>query len=110
MKQIKKIVIVGGGTAGWITALNLLQKTFCDIVVVSSKEIPIIGVGESTTGKLAELVNIEGSMTNIDEKELIKKTGSTFKLGNSATSGLDSLLYINLYILLLAFNSVLPPK
>ena len=51
MKQIKKIVIVGGGTAGWITALNLLQKTFCDIVVVSSKEIPIIGVGE-TTGKL----------------------------------------------------------
>ena len=81
MKQIKKIVIVGGGTAGWITALNLLQKTFCDIVVVSSKEIPIIGVGESTTGKLAELVNIEGSMTNIDEKELIKKTGSTFKLG-----------------------------
>ena len=46
MKQIKKIVIVGGGTAGWITDLNLLQKTFCDIVVVSSKEIPIIGVGE----------------------------------------------------------------
>jgi len=81
MKKIKKIVIVGGGTAGWITALNLLQKTFCDIVVVSSKEIPIIGVGESTTGKLAELVNINGSMTNIDEKELIEKTGSTFKLG-----------------------------
>ena len=53
MKQIKKIVIVGGGTAGWITALNLLQKTFCDIVVVSSKEIPIIGV--VATGKLANL-------------------------------------------------------
>ena len=55
MKKIKKIIIVGGGTAGWITALNLLQKTFSEIVVVSSKDIPIIGVGESTTGKLAEL-------------------------------------------------------
>jgi NADH dehydrogenase FAD-containing subunit len=37
MQKIKKIIIVGGGTAGWITALNLLQKTCCDITVISSK-------------------------------------------------------------------------
>ena len=77
MKKVKDIVIVGGGTAGWITALNLLNKTFCNITVVSSKEIPIIGVGESTTGKLAELIKV----SNINEAELLSKTNSTYKLG-----------------------------
>ena len=81
MKKIKKIVIVGAGTAGWITALNLLQKTFAEIVVVSSKDIPIIGVGESTTGKLSELINLQGGFINIDEKDLLQSTGSTFKIG-----------------------------
>lgn len=77
MKKVKDIVIVGGGTAGWITALNFLKKTFCNITVISSKEIPIIGVGGSTTGKLAELINV----ANINEKELLLKTNSTFKIG-----------------------------
>ena len=81
MKKIKKIIIVGGGTAGWITALNLLQKTFSEIVVVSSKDIPIIGVGESTTGKLAELINIKGGFVDVDEKNLLQSTGSTYKIG-----------------------------
>ena len=81
MKKIKKIVIVGGGTAGWVTALNLLQKTFAEIVVVSSKDIPIIGVGESTTGKLSELINLQGGFININEKDLLQSTGSTFKIG-----------------------------
>ncbi len=81
MQKIKKIIIVGGGTAGWITALNLLQKTFCDITVISSKEIPIIGVGESTTGKLAELINLKGGFIDIDEKNLLQSTGSTYKIG-----------------------------
>ena len=81
MKKIKKIIIVGGGTAGWITALNLLQKTFSEIVVVSSKDIPIIGVGESTTGKLAELINLKSGFVDIDEKNLLQSTGSTYKIG-----------------------------
>lgn len=78
-KQIKNIVIVGGGTAGWSTALNFLHKTIdTKITVVSSKEIPIIGVGESTTGRFNSLIRYVGK---IDEVDFLKKTGSTYKLG-----------------------------
>ena len=81
MTQIKKIVIVGGGTAGWATALNFLQKTVdVKIIVVASKEIPTIGVGESTTGRFDELINLRGKV-NIDEADFLSKTGSTYKIG-----------------------------
>jgi hypothetical protein len=81
MKQIKKIVIVGGGTAGWATALNFLQKTVdVKIEVVSAEEIPIIGVGESTTGRFNGLINLQGKIC-IDEKDFLEKTGSTYKIG-----------------------------
>lgn len=81
-KQIKNIVVLGGGTAGWVTALNLLQKTIdVNITVVSSKEVPIIGVGESTTGIINDLINIKNGKVKIDELDFIKKTDSTFKLG-----------------------------
>jgi tryptophan 7-halogenase len=81
-KQIKNIVILGGGTAGWVTALNFLQKTNdVKITVVSSKEIPIIGVGESTTGMMNNLININNGKIKINELDFIKETDSTFKLG-----------------------------
>lgn len=70
------IVIVGGGTAGWSTALNFSSKIKSNITVISSKEIPIIGVGESTTGQFSDLIK-----TNLDEIDFFKQTGSTFKLG-----------------------------
>jgi tryptophan halogenase len=50
MSKIKKVVIVGGGTAGWITA-SLLSKVlgrFLKIVLVESGQIGTIGVGEAT--------------------------------------------------------------
>lgn len=78
---VNKIVIVGGGTAGWATALNFLQKTKnTEIVVIASKEKPIIGVGESTTGQFNDLIRSQGPVS-IGETDFLKQTGSTFKIG-----------------------------
>ena len=77
MAKIENIVIVGGGTAGWVTALNLLQKTInAQITVIATKEIPVIGVGEGTTALFTELLNQTTS-----DKEFLQETGSTLKLG-----------------------------
>jgi tryptophan halogenase len=83
MKEIKNIVIVGGGTAGWSTAHQFLNKSFSKtkVIVISTKEIPIIGVGESTTGTFRNLINLSNNVTNTSEIEFLKETKSTFKIG-----------------------------
>ena len=83
MKKVKNIVIVGGGTAGWITAHNFLNKTSrrVKVTVVAAPEIPIIGVGESTTGQFSGLITLKDNITGLNEKEFLKETQSTFKLG-----------------------------
>ena len=76
MAKVENIVIVGGGTAGWVTALNLLQKTInAQITVIATKEIPVIGVGEGTTALITELLN-----QTVSDKEFLQETGSTLKL------------------------------
>ena len=81
--MIENIVIVGGGTAGWSTAHHLINKINPEtkITVVATSEIPIMGVGESTTGKFNDLINLNGFLTNVNEKDFLKETESTFKLG-----------------------------
>jgi len=81
--NIKNIVIVSGGTAGWATAHHFINKTSTDtkITVVATKEIPIIGVGESTTGRFNNLINLKNNITGLNEEEFLKETSSTFKLG-----------------------------
>ena len=81
--MIKNIVIVGGGTAGWSTAHHFINKTSPDIkiTVVATPEIPIIGVGESTTGRFNDLINLKGNMSGLNERDFFKETESTFKLG-----------------------------
>ena len=81
--MIKRIVIVGGGTAGWAAAHNFLNKTSkrVKVIVVATPEIPIVGVGESTTAQFNELINLKDNITGLNEREFLKETKSTFKLG-----------------------------
>ena len=77
--QIKNIVIVGGGTAGWMTAsllAKVLGKTL-NITLVESDQIGIVGVGEAT---IPPIVNFNSAI-GIDEKAFIKATKGTMKLG-----------------------------
>jgi tryptophan halogenase len=76
---IKTIVIVGGGTSGWMTAaaLSTLLKGRYAIQLVESDEIGIIGVGEATIPMIQRFNKIVG----IDENEFLKETQGTFKLG-----------------------------
>lgn len=75
---IKKVVIVGGGTAGWISAA-LLKKVLgdtVDIELVESEEIGIVGVGEATIPPIRHLNSVLG----IDEAEFLRETKSTIKV------------------------------
>lgn len=77
---IKKIVIVGGGTAGWIAAAtlgNIFKQKDVQIELVESDEIGIIGVGEATIPPLLATIRSLG----IDEVEFIKATQASFKWG-----------------------------
>jgi len=74
-----QVVIVGGGTAGWMTAaaLTKLLPRACNVHLVESEEIGIVGVGEAT------LPHIRGfnERLGIDEAEFMARTRATFKLG-----------------------------
>jgi hypothetical protein len=74
----KKIVIVGGGTAGWMTALyvRFLSDDY-DITLIESEEIGILGAGEGSVPFLPMFL----SRIGIKEKDFLKHTNATFKIG-----------------------------
>jgi len=76
---IQQVVIVGGGTAGWMAAAGLARilGRDCAIRLVESEKIGTIGVGESTVPHL-KLFN---DLLGIDDVRFIKETRGTFKLG-----------------------------
>lgn len=92
--KIQNVVIVGGGTAGWMTA-SLLVKTLgktLNITLIESDKIGIVGVGEAT---IPPIVNFNSAI-GIDEKAFIKATQGTIKLGiefNNWQQGGDSYMH-----------------
>ncbi len=77
--QIQKIVIVGGGTAGWISAaaLSKLLPPSISITLVESDAIGTVGVGEATIPQIRRL----NGMLGLNENAFLKATKGTIKLG-----------------------------
>jgi len=74
------IVILGGGTAGWMAAtalVSLVPPTRCRVRLVESEEIGIVGVGEAT---FPEIKNFNDAI-GVDEAEMMRATNAAFKLG-----------------------------
>lgn len=78
-ESINNIVIVGGGTAGWISAACLskvLANTTSKITLIESPMVDTVGVGEATIPPLVEFMRFLG----IEERDFVEKTQATFKL------------------------------
>lgn len=80
--MIKRIIVIGGGTAGWIVANCLRSFTLDNIEVclLESDKLPTVGVGEGTTSHFWAFLNRWCPWLN--ENEFIKETNATFKIGS----------------------------
>ncbi len=80
-KPVRRVVIAGGGTAGWMVAAGISKVLgkILDIKLIESDEIGTVGVGEATIPTLMNFHNL----LEINEREFMAATNATFKLGIS---------------------------
>jgi tryptophan halogenase len=78
-QRIKRVVVAGGGTAGWVAATALVRHLgpLLDITLIESDEIGTVGVGESTVPTMVAFHRFMG----IDEQAFMSASQATFKLG-----------------------------
>jgi tryptophan halogenase len=77
IKPVDNIVIVGGGSAGWITAAMIIKQfPQKSVTVIESPDVPTVGVGESTLGQFKQMCEF----LEIDEPEFMRRTDASYKL------------------------------